>query len=534
MTSQSLIDTHLNRKVMQSRWSVSAIFFLLYGLIASFYFWVNHEVRPVWLDEALTYYQVTDRSFIELIRSFDYGVNLLPYSYFVFPWAVGKITELDPLALRLPSLLFGTLALLVVHKLIAREFGNLIAFASVFFTFIVASEFQGYLSEARPYSLYTLAAAAHLWSAFALFEDVSRRKLVLNCVTSACLPSVQFVGLVYSFALAVVFMVLEGNRSKALRILSSFCFGWLIFALVHLKLLWIIFSGKSLSDPDAFARPTLTRTAQEFNQFFDIPAEVSVCLVALIVLAVFVNRKSETSGVDQLAANFTLPSLPFVGASVAWLMVPLGLKLIAALGFFNLTVPRYLLPTLIADAMLVGTFLSVVYQFINCQSETDSDRWISKHGPLLARLILSSLLLLAVVENLGIQLRVVAAGRTNGTDFFAKKIKGNVAVKLPLLTTDAHNFMPYAYHTRKQKDLDLSLVSPEAELPLWKAFVPDLNITELNEFIARHDHFVDNDALLGRLIKAGYGLENIPSPDGNEIYLVDRRSHRNSVDPQID
>jgi hypothetical protein len=505
---------------------------VLYALIATFYFWVNHEVRPVWLDETLTYYQVTDRSFTELIRSFDFGINLLPYAYFLFPWVVGQAVELDPLALRLPSLLFGVAALLVIHRLLAKTFGNLVAFTAVFFTFFATSEFQGYLSEARPYSLYTLLAVLHLQSAYALFSTGGRRAWWANVITSALFPSVQFVGLVYSVAAAITLLVVGDNIKQAFQKALSFVLGWIIFMIIHGRLLWIIFSGNSIADPNQFAAPTLTKAAQELNQFFDFPAEISVCMIAIVAVAAIVRWKCPVESVERSNLEFRFPSIYLLGACVAWLLVPVALKLIAALGFVNLTIPRYLLPTLIATAIGIGTFLSIAIQLVQRQACLESARFWDKHGVLVARIALVAMVLLAMAENLGIQLRVVKAGRVSGNELYARGLHLQERAGLDVYTTDIHQVFPYIYHTRHKAVPPVGfLVSPE-HLPTWRKFAPQIRYTTFEEVVAidaplmlgiKHSEKDPTDQkVIDRFVQKGLQVERISSNEHSDLYRLTR------------
>jgi hypothetical protein len=455
--------------------NMQVIAFVVYTLLALFYFWVNHEVRPVWLDEALTYYQVTGRTFPEMIQSFNAGINLLPYGYFIIPWTVGQIVELDPVALRLPSLLFGILALIMIHKLLRENFGDLIAITSVFFTFVIAYEFSGYLSEARPYSLYTFVAALHLQSAFGVIKFDSRYAWFANVVISALFPSVHFVGLIYSFALALTVFVICGNPKLALRKSSSFMFGWLIFVVVHAKLLWLIFSGATVSNPDAAMRPSLTQAAKLFNKFFDLPTEVSTLLFLIIAMALILKPKTLCATEQSSDVKIVLPSRFLTLACTLWLLVPLALTLVAAFGFFSLTLPRYMLPSLIAKAIGIGMVLSVFCQVAEKHFRLlNLNRSLYFCGKFFIPCLLVAALIFSIAENIGIQRRVVAAGRKNGREMFAEKLLIPNQSNATFFTTDAHNFVAYAYHTRFATDLNISLVLADQDIKAWSAFAPQI------------------------------------------------------------
>ena len=507
----------------------------LYFIIAAFYFWVNQEIRPVWLDEALTYYQVADRSFSDLIRSFDLGVNLLPYGYFVFPWAIGQFVELDSLPLRLPSLIFGILSLLVAHSLLARHFGKLIALFVVVVTFLVASDYSFYFAEARPYSLYMLAAGLHLYSSFKLASNNDRWSWCGNAITAALFPSVQFVGLVYSFAIAAALAISIKDRRLLFRKLSSYAVGWAIFLVIHAKLLWIIFSGKSLSDPDAFARPTITRVVREFNRFYELPHEISVCLIGLVAIAYAVKRL-DCSEIEKSCRpkDIRFPPLVYIASCIAWLLVPLGLKLVAAVGFVNLTIPRYLLPTLYADAMATGLLLYATYAMVAQQIGSCATPRLQQHGNVASKSIIVAMLGFTLIVNMAIQCRVVSAMRIGGTEHFGRKLLINQESNLPFYTTDAHNFFAYAYHSRVTNSQNIYLVIGDEVIQSWREFAPEVHYMSVSDLLTEKEPFYlktqnssladeEKDGLIERLRESGRELQISQQADDEALYYVNKR-----------
>jgi len=79
--------------------------------------------KPIWLDEALTYFQVSSKDWMSFISSFEYGINLMPYSYFILLWLIDKISSLTILTLRLPSLIFFIATIIYTHHLLSCRFG---------------------------------------------------------------------------------------------------------------------------------------------------------------------------------------------------------------------------------------------------------------------------------------------------------------------------------------------------------------------------------------------------------------------------
>ena len=265
---------------LNPRW-ILCLLFAVYIALSVLFFWVNQNCRPIWQDEAWTYYQVKNRSLSGLLGSFDLGVNLLPYSYFLILWGVENTIGLDELSLRLPSLIFAASALIVSHLLLQRHFGSALTFFSVFNGIVLSAFFSSYVAEARPYALYFLVAIVSVWVAKRLHDDQSNKAWAINAAVAAIFPSIHFVGLVYSGFLAIAVMALKPKRCVAIGF--SFATGWLTFLILHYRLLTVVFGGQGFSDPDWIERPTLANAMLSIDTFFDLFPEVSVAIIVLVV-----------------------------------------------------------------------------------------------------------------------------------------------------------------------------------------------------------------------------------------------------------
>ena len=179
-----------------------------YAVVIGLQFVDDLGSRPIWFDEACSHYQVAGRGWSDLIDSFGAGVNAMPYAYFVLLWVVDQTLGLSPFLLRLPSALIGLFGICLLHRLLARWRGPMVAVIACVTTLLLSERFMGYTHEARPYSLYFLAAVLSLSAGAAVLRDGGRTPgpLLGNALAAFALPAVHYVGLLYGAALATALL----------------------------------------------------------------------------------------------------------------------------------------------------------------------------------------------------------------------------------------------------------------------------------------------------------------------------------------
>ena len=165
----------LRNATVHTPWSGAGCYFIYAAVIAVFLV-ADLAVRPIWTDEAFSFYQVANRSLAGLFRSFEAGVNALPYAYFLVLWAVDQLIGLNPLTLRLPSAVLALASLILLHRLLAKPCGHLNAFIACVAALLLAPDFVLYSHEARPYALYLLAAVLCLQSGIRVLQPMSCRR----------------------------------------------------------------------------------------------------------------------------------------------------------------------------------------------------------------------------------------------------------------------------------------------------------------------------------------------------------------------
>jgi len=431
------------RKVVEgtfrfTRWRAAA--YVLYGCLIAAALFADLATRPIWLDEAFSYFQVRDRDLPALIHSFEAGVNAVPYGYFLVLWGVDHLFGLGPLALRLPSAVFGFAGLVLLHNLMRRHFGDALAFAACAAALILSPDFMLYTHEARPYSLYFLLAVLSLYTASALVkpDGPGTAALAANAAVAFLLPSVHYVGLSYSAASAVALLVFTRGRKGAARIAASYLIGWTLFAALHVDQILLFLTGTGAIRADWIPR---SATWDLFNALKEaallLPAPLPLVLLCFAVIA-FVTPQSRPSEVPR--AGLSVKTAVVVFACVLWVAIPPLLHALSAVGLPTATLPRYFAPGLGATAV-VSAF--ILYAFVPAVETTSrhSIAWVASATAVAVPAIFLVYPLLSDTRTV-VRAPHVISQRALEHDF------AYIAQSpVPSVTNNIHVFFPYSYYS---------------------------------------------------------------------------------------
>jgi hypothetical protein len=475
-------------------WSTPLIFALAYLALCLFYFDVNQKTRPIWYDEVLTYYQVNNRSFFEFINAFNSGVNTLPYFYFIFPWAINQFKELDPFWLRLPSLVFGWLVFVGCHLYLKRFFPPMIVAYAIIATLVFTGEFTPYLAEARPYALYVLLALIQIWSSEKLISEQSRNRWIINALTACLFASAHFVGLVYSGALLIVSTLMRPRGW--ISIWSSFAVGWAVFFTLHVQILKVIFGGKSLSVPDWWPKPTVTNALLGLDSFMKVVPEVSSVLISLVILGGISHMwmRSRTAVGDtevSVGSGENRESVTYlVLVCISWLLVPVALRLLAALGFYSLIVPRYFLPSMLGTMVGISFFIWKVGPFTDDEILLRYSRF-DVTGAKLATILLVSFSFISLAKTMLVQQRITKSLAVDGQEFYATRVLMPQANDKPWLSVNSMDCFGFAYYFRNNKVKNPIVISKSSDdAKRWKEFAPGNQFIGPEEILRRDSPYM--------------------------------------------
>ncbi len=443
-------------------------FVLVYAAFTALAWWVRMATAPLWLDEIFTYYQVDAKTFPQLLDSLHSGINQLPYAYFLLMWLLGKWVTLTDPVLRMPSAVFALATAAVLHRWLSRRFGHAVAFAAVVGALYLSAESRWYMAEARPYSLYVLAAVLNLVSASRVVGDErGSAGWWWNAVASGLLPSIHYTGLVYSAGLlGAALLSAPRDWSHWRRVATSFGAGWLIFGLIHFgQVSEIVAAGGARWIP----RPGVADVFPVLISQLALPRIVVWLCAAGLVLRMFAAAGATAPASDPATGEDRF----FCWAAAAWLLVPAVLFLMAAAGLPNMALSRYFQPSHVATAMASAL---VLHPFLNRggfwppRASTSGAR--RSH---LTPLAVGGIVAFFVIQWMLADRALVASSSVSGRNLVRTRYAPFFHSVLPAVTNDWEAFFEYSYHSHGQLNLSL-LVNSEQDVAQWKRFHHDLRV----------------------------------------------------------
>ena len=176
-----------------------ALFFSVMSLVLVFVYICKN--KPLQMDELSTFFHCSDKNFEELNISNSLGVNMIPPVYFTIIWVIGKITSLNEITMRLPSLLFGILSLVVMQnsmkRLFPKECINLCLFALISHCPILIFS----ICEARPFALYLMLTV--IFTHHLLFYRKTKTHFFIVSSLAFLIPGTFYIGGIYTLFILI-------------------------------------------------------------------------------------------------------------------------------------------------------------------------------------------------------------------------------------------------------------------------------------------------------------------------------------------
>ena len=326
-------------------------------------------VESLWTDELITLEYIRRYSTLELLVEIPLNQPHLPLYYVLLDLWV-SVAGTSATALRLPSVLFSTLAIPVAY-LVGRDLFDETAglVAALIFAF---TQFHVYhAQEVRMYSLVALLTLVSLWLFVRLFEDEATRRTAVAYVlaTLALLLTHPFAALVVLAEGAyVAFRVLTGQWVPRSLLVGTSLVGVVLVPIAAVLLSRV---GLGASSPFPYIPPATPRlVARVVLQFF---AQTSIFAATVFVSVLIVGNltlgltdgcvskslsRSPRSTLRQLRERVSLSSAPGVELLVVWLGATMLVPIVVSWVLFPVFWPRYVLPASLGLYLLVGRGVS--------------------------------------------------------------------------------------------------------------------------------------------------------------------------------
>jgi len=330
--------------------------------------------KAPWVDECYSYYGVWHDSFSEFYDSMLTGINFSPPLYFLFNFCIQLVFPTSIEQLRIQSLVFIIIGIVLSFLLTRRFFGATCAFVV---TTLVASQSNLLLSQAQEARHYAMFFACGAWVLYiqSLNNLTVKKYKWFTFLGHFCLCQVHYIGIIFSFLSGLAYFLTSKNTGLWKRVPISIALCWLVSIVSYL-----FYLTEQKSVLNTWPKPNgLSNLISSYNDSILFLTIIIPCLAFIISS----NSKGNT---DTLPKEETSCSRPVIITSFLWFSVPFIFWLISHISQLNLFVDRYFIPKESALIFLVAYGLGCIVQKLT-QKEF-------KSFPMLGNLALAITLLL--------------------------------------------------------------------------------------------------------------------------------------------
>ena len=281
------------------------------------------------------------------------GINFSPPLYFLLNFCIQLIFPTSIEQLRIQSLVFIIIGIVLSFLLTRKTFGKPAAF---FATITVLSQSYLLLSQAQEARHYAMFFACGAWVLFmqSLDDDNAKKNTWLTFFSHFCLCQVHYLGIIFSGLSGTVYFLTSKKNGLWERIPIPIAMSWLLSVLFYL---FYLTNQKSVLN--TWPKP---------NELSDLLATYNDSLLIITILipclALILTKKSN-SDFKRVSNTQTNCSRPTVITSFVWLSVPFIFWIISHISPLNLFVDRYFIPKESALIFLVAYGFSFILQKLN-------------------------------------------------------------------------------------------------------------------------------------------------------------------------
>lgn len=359
------------------------------------------------------------------------GINFSPPLYFLFNFCLQLVFPTSIEQLRIQSLVFIIIGIVLSFLLTRKMFGTPVAF---FATILVLSQSYLLLSQAQEARHYAMFFACGAWVLFMTKNnlDATKESSRITFLAHLFLCQVHYLGIVFSGFVGISYLLGIKNKSLIARIPKSLLFAWLISGPSYL---FYISSQESLLNywkkPNSFEH--LLSSYNESLFYISI-------IVPIIGLLLFqkLNKPKKISFHELFSKNRVL----FL-SSFFWFITPLAFWTLSHISPLNLFVDRYFFPKEVAVIVIVAFFISYI-----CQNFSDIKS---------TKLILTSSILLCLIF-ISINYKRAAFGLKKEINYHHSLIFSDeeLHTETNIILKDDPNYFPNAYLNGSKFVFDLN------------------------------------------------------------------------------
>ena len=376
------------------------------------------------------------------------GINFSPPLYFLLNFCLQLILPTSIDQLRIQSLIFVVIGIVLSFLLTRNIFGTVAAFVS---TIVVSSQSNRLISQGQEARHYAMFFACGAWILYmqTLNDDSAQKNKWHTFLSHTCLCQVHYLGIVFSFLNGVAYFLISNNNKSWKRIPMPIATCWIVSSISYL---FYLDSQKSVLN--TWPKPNgLSNLISSYNDSLLFLTIITPCLALIISTS----SKGKTKPLQKKETG--CPRIIMI-TSFLWILVPLLFWIISHITSLNLFVDRYFIPKETALIFLIAYGFYIIFQNLPLQK--------SKSIPKLGIIALAIMLLLITTKR-------TAFGLNKDTNYNHSLIieESYPVSKQPIILEGDHKYFPNAYLGRNECSF---YVENKSLIELYQNFSSKINV----------------------------------------------------------
>ena len=378
------------------------------------------------------------------------GINFSPPLYFLFNFCLQLIFPTSIEQLRIQSLIFIIIGIVLSFLLTRNIFGTVVAF---FATMLIVSQSNLLFSQAQEARNYAMFFTCGAWVLYLQsLNDIADKKYKwLTFLSHFCLCQVHYLGIIFSFLSGVAHFLTPKNKEFFKADLMPISLSWLVSIVSYL-----FYLSKQKSVLNTWPK---TNELSDLLSVYNDSLQILTILipVTIVILRRNIKRDSEKSSIKETDCSKVI-----IITSFLWIFVPSIFWILSIISPLNLFVGRYFIPKESALIILIAYGLSFILQNLPRQK--------SKIFPIIGTFTLSVILIL-------ISTKRAAFGLNKKTNYHHSLIinESNLTSDRAIILKGDPSYFPNAYLGRIECSFS---IENELLVDLYQNFSSKINVIQ--------------------------------------------------------
>ena len=308
------------------------------------------QKKTLWVDECYSYYGIQHSNIHDFLDSILSGINFSPPFYFLFNYLLSHIYEFEISSLRIESLFFILLGIILCFLASRNLFGNLSAFVG---TLLLASQSNLLFEQSMEARQYAMFFAASAWTVYlySLPEGNKGRHYRLLLFTAhLILCQIHYTGIIFSVLAASASAFSNYRNGFFSSLPTQEILSWSISIPIYLFLL-----SKQSSHLNVWPK---ANGFEDLISLYSDSFQVISILVPMLICALAIRSSACQS---KNSAN-RLSTINVLLLSLLWLTVPITIWVLSHISPVNLFKDRYFIPIEVALIVLLSFCINRLFK----------------------------------------------------------------------------------------------------------------------------------------------------------------------------